>query len=106
MSAEAITRMLSSLRRLDRAIGTVISSLPGRKDPNQMLTKRLSSYREIVRRQRILVDELIAATRRKEFQEVARLSNLVHQSSLMIKVDVGFVMSELKKLSSGTQASS
>jgi len=106
MSSEAITKMLSSLRQLDRAIGTVMSSLPQRKDPNQMLRTRLHSYREIVRRQRLLVDELIAASRRNEAHEVARLSNLVHQSSLIIKVDIGFVMSELKKLSTSARASS
>lgn len=99
MSAEAITKMLTSLRRLERAIGVVSSSLPAHRDRNGTLKARLSSYNEIVRRQRLLVDDLIAASRRHDWQEVARLSNLVHGSSLMIQVDVGFVMTELKKLS-------
>lgn len=104
MAAEAITKMLTSLRRLDSAIGVVLSSLPAHRDRNGTLKARLASYKEIVRRQRLLIDDLIAASRRDDWQEVSRLSNLVHGSSLMIQVDVGFVMSELKKLSSQAHA--
>jgi hypothetical protein len=86
--------MLSSLDRLERAVESIISSSEG--SPNEFIASRVSAYKEIVRRQRDLISQLSAASLRRDFREVKRLSSLVHGSSLMIKVDAGFLLSSIK----------
>jgi hypothetical protein len=92
--------MLSSLDRLERAVESIVKSAEG--SPDEFIASRVSAYREIVRRQRALISQLSAASLRRDFREVRRLSSLVHGSSLMIKVDVGFLLSSIKAQTSPT----
>ena len=105
MSQVALLNMLQALDKLERAIDSATASLRNASRHDGGLLNRVSSYKEILRRQRELVDELHDASARSDWQEVSRLTNLVQGASLLIKVDAGFILSTLRKHgSTGTHA--
>ena len=97
MSHVALVKMLHALDKLERAIDAATSSVHNAHGADDGLLQRIASYKEILRRQRELVDQLGDASARYDWKEVSRLTNLVQGSSLLIKVDAGFILSTLRK---------
>lgn len=89
--------MIQALDKLERAIDIATMSLHNAHRADEGLLQRISSYKEILRRQRELVAEMSEASARYDWTEVSRLTNLVQGSSLLIKVDAGFILSTLRK---------
>lgn len=96
MSHVALLKMLQALDKLERAIDTATSSLRNAHREEGLL-HRVSSYKEILRRQRELVEQVNDASARSDWKEVERLTNLVQGASLLIKVDAGFILSTIRK---------
>lgn len=88
--------MVDALAKLELAVNTTARSLNASKANNPAVLTRISSYREIIRRQHALIEDIERASASSDWQEVSRLTNLVYSASLMIKVDVGFLLSNLK----------
>jgi hypothetical protein len=105
MSQVALVKMLQALDKLERAIDSATSSLRNADRHDDGLLNRISSYKEILRRQRELADQLGDASARSDWHEVSRLTNLIQGASLLVKVDAGFILSTLRKHgSTGTHA--
>lgn len=98
MSAQQISNITKAINRLDAAVESATSSLGTVLQGGQALTDRMLSYKEVVRRQRILLEMFSKATLYGEVQEAARLIRLVHDASIMIKLDAHHILSSLRDL--------
>ena len=106
MTAHAFSFIFDALFNLERAVEAAAKSLKTANVQDKAVLNRITSYKEIIRRQHSLLGELKRASARKDWKEVSRLTSLVHGSSLMIKVDVGFLLSNLKAKGNSSGASS
>jgi hypothetical protein len=88
--------MFDALSKLEKAVEAAAESMRSAKVQDATMLNRIDSYKEIIRRQHSLLEDLQRASDRKDWREVSRLTNLVHGSSLMIKVDAGFLLSHLR----------
>ena len=104
MSQVAVVKMVTALNKLELAIDAATSALHHSRRDDDGLLNRVSAYKEILRKQRELVGELGDASARNDWEEVSRLTNLVQGSSLLIKVDAGFILSKLRKHGATTAA--
>lgn len=89
--------MLDSLAKLERAVEAAARSVKAAKVKDSTILVRIASYQEIIRRQNVLVADIGKASARQDWREVARITDLVHNASLMIKVDAGFLISNLRR---------
>jgi len=96
MSSNVVSKIVSALNELEQAIHSARSSVKDVDTDDAMLQARIDSYQEILRRQRELVHDLSVAMDKKDWTEVVRLGELVRGSSLLIKVDAGFILNWLK----------
>ena len=96
MSSDLIAKIVNALNELESAIRSAKDSVKGVDTDDAMLMTRIESYEEILRRQRELVHELSVAMHNQDWPEVSRLGELVRGSSLLIKVDAGFILNWLK----------
>jgi hypothetical protein len=98
MTVRSIGKIAKALNSLDSAIdGATKAAGPlARRDPE--LLARMNSYKEVVRRQRILVRELEMATLVRDWKGVARMSELVRRSSMMIKLDADYILRSLRTI--------
>lgn len=96
MSSELISKIVNALNELETAITSAKASVKAVDTDDSMLRARIESYEEILRRQRSLVHDLSVAMNKQDWNEVARLGELVRGSSLLIKVDAGFILNWLK----------
>jgi hypothetical protein len=96
MTIDHVSKMVTALNKLGSAIDAATASLNRLAPEDTQLVSRVDSYKEIVRRQRKLLYQLACAYQEEDWSEVNRLTNLVQQSSLMIKVDASFIVSALK----------
>lgn len=96
MSTDLISKIVNALDELEGALGAAKSSIAAVDSEDSMLKVRIESYEEILRRQRGLVHDLSVAMTTQNWGEVSRLGELVRGSSLMIKVDAGFILNWLK----------
>lgn len=96
MSSDLITKIVSALNELEAAITSAKASVKDVDTKDSMLQVRIASYEEILRRQRSLVHDLSVALTKQDWNEVSRLGELVRGSSLLIKVDAGFILNWLK----------
>ncbi len=97
MNYRAISNILASVNNLDQVINSVVRSLSTEDRENLTLMSRLDSYQEILKRQKNLMKDLFEAYQRGEWENATRITNLIYGSSLMIEVDVGFMLSMLKR---------
>ncbi|MEY4702033.1 MAG: hypothetical protein RL326_2220 [Pseudomonadota bacterium] len=65
---------------------------------DEALCHRMESYKEVVRRQRLLVGRLERASQEGDWKEVTRLNDLVRAASLMIKMDAVHILESLRVL--------
>ena len=93
--AEKITKALDVLDAAISAAAVAVSAAPAR---DEMLVKRMESYREVVRRQRVLALDLSRAKQSGDLREVSRLANLLQASSAMIKLDLSNIAESLGTL--------
>ncbi len=96
MSTDLISKIVNALDELEGALATAKDSIKTLDTEDSMLKVRIESYQEILRRQRSLVHDLSVAMHTQNWSEVSRLGELVRGSSLMIKVDAGFILNWLK----------
>jgi len=96
MAARSLSFIFEALSKLESAVESAAQSMRSANVRDPAVLNRISSYREIIRRQHLLLGELTRAADRKDWKEVSRITNLVQGSSLMIKVDAGFVISNMK----------
>jgi hypothetical protein len=96
MRIENVQNLATALSKLSSAVDSAAASLNRSVPHDEALRSRIVSYKEIVRRQRQLLQELETASSRGAWAEVSRLTQLVHSASLLIKVDAGFILSVLK----------
>ncbi len=96
MSGQLISKIVNALDELEAAIASAKASVKGVDTDDSMLQARIESYEEILRRQRSLVHDLSVAMNNQDWTEVCRLGELVRGSSLLIKVDAGFILNWLK----------
>ena len=97
--------MFEALTKLEAAVESAAKSIHTSKVQDKAIIARISSYREIIKRQHALIKDIERASAREDWKEVSRITNLVHGSSLMIKVDAGFLISGMKKKTSETTKS-
>ena len=98
--------MFDALSNLEKAVEAAAKSIKTANVQDKAVLNRITSYKEIIRRQHSLLSELKRASAREDWKEVSRITSLVHGSSLMIKVDAGFLISTLKSKGSSSGASS
>ena len=96
MAAHPLSFMFDALTKLETAVDAAAKSIDSAKIEDKAVLDRISSYKEIIRRQHALIADMQKASAREDWKEVSRITNLVHGSSLMIKVDAGFLLSNLK----------
>jgi chromosome segregation ATPase len=96
MSTELISKIVNALDELEGALATAKDSIKSIDTDDSMIKVRIESYQEILRRQRTLVHDLSVAMHTQNWGEVSRLGELVRGSSLMIKVDAGYILNWLK----------
>jgi len=96
MQIENVKNMATALSKLSSAVDVAAASLNRQAPHDEALRARIVSYKEIVRRQRELLQDLETASSQGAWTEVSRLTQLVHNASLLIKVDAGFILSVLK----------
>ena len=94
--------MFDALTKLEVAVESAAVSVKNSKVQDKAILDRVSSYREIIRRQHALLADLERASAREDWKEVSRITSLVHGASLMIKVDAGFLLSRIKRSESLT----
>ncbi len=88
--------MFDALAKLETAVDAAAKSINASKIQDKSALDRISSYKEIIRRQHALIADIQRASAREDWKEVSRITNLVHGASLMIKVDAGFLLSKIK----------
>jgi hypothetical protein len=96
MASDVISKIVGALDELETALVTAKEAIKTVDTDDSMLRIRIESYEEILKRQRGLVHDLSLAMSRNDWSEVARLGELVRGSSLLIKVDAGFILNWLK----------
>jgi len=96
MAANPLSFMFEALSNLEKAVEAAATSMKAAKIQDKAVLNRISSYKEIIRRQHSLLADLKRASAREDWKEVSRITNLVHGASLMIKVDAGFLISNIK----------
>ncbi len=96
MAAHPLSFMFDALTKLETAVDAAAKSIVSSKIEDKAVLDRISSYKEIIRRQHALIADMQKASAREDWKEVSRITNLVHGASLMIKVDAGFLLSNLK----------
>ena len=106
MPAHALSFMFDALLNLEKAVEAAAKSIKTANVQDRAVLNRITSYKEIIRRQHSLLGELQRASAREDWKEVSRITGLVHGSSLMIKVDAGFLLSNLKAKVNSSGASS
>ena len=106
MTAHPLSFMFDALSNLEKAVEAAAKSIKTAKVQDQAVLRRITSYKEIIRRQHSLLGELKRASAREDWKEVSRITSLVHGSSLMIKVDAGFLISNLKSRNTADEAAS
>jgi hypothetical protein len=104
MAADSVGKIVKALNTLDSAIDKAAKAAGplARKDP--ALVARMNSYKEVVRRQRILVRELEMATLLRDWKGVTRMSELVRRSSIMIKDDADYILRSLRDMQMAYEA--
>jgi hypothetical protein len=104
MTNGSIGKIAKALNTLDSAIDSAAKAAGplARRDPE--LIARMNSYKEVVRRQRILVRELEMATLVQDWKGVTRMSELVRRSSMMIKLDADYILRSLREIQTAQQA--
>ena len=105
MTAQSLSFIVEALSKLEKAVESAALSLKSANVRDPAILSRISSYKEIIRRQHALLGDLKRATAREDWKEVSRITNLVHGSSLMIKVDAGFLISNMKVQGASSGAS-
>lgn len=98
MNAELSTKLNNALDALDRAITSASAAVRPLGLGDEALSHRMESYKEVVRRQRLLVANLDQATDEGDWNEARRLTDLVRKASLMIKMDAGHILESLRAL--------
>lgn len=98
--------MFDALSNLERAVEAAAKSIRAAKVQDKAVLNRITSYKEIIRRQHALLGDLTRASAREDWKEVSRITSLVHGSSLMIKVDAGFLLSNVRSRGGSSGASS
>ena len=88
--------MFDALTKLEMAVEAAAQSIRIAKVQDKTVLDRISSYKEIIRRQHALIADIKQASAREDWREVSRMTSLVQGASLMIKVDAGFLISSLK----------
>ena len=101
MAPQPLSLMLNAISTLEKAVDAAAQSIKSEHADNQAVLNRILSYKEIIRRQRSLLRELTHASSRQDWKEVSRITSLVYGSSLMIKVDAGFLISRLRSQNAG-----
>jgi len=96
MAAHPLSFMFDALTKLETAVEAAANSIKTAKVQDKAVLDRISSYKEIIRRQHALIADIKKASAREDWKEVSRITSLVHGASLMIKVDAGFLISNLK----------
>ena len=95
MAAHLAEKIRKALNGLDAAIDTAALAVSASPERDEVLERRMESYREVVRRQRLLAYDLSCALRRADMREVSRLANLLQASSAMIKADLSQIAENL-----------
>jgi hypothetical protein len=98
MNSEMALKINHALDALDRAIAGASMAVRHIALRDQALSYRMESYKEVVRRQRVLVTHLERASEQRNWKEVSRLTDLVRTASLMIKMDAGHILESLRVL--------
>jgi hypothetical protein len=98
MSEEMTRNINQALDTLDKAIAGALAAVRPIAVSDQSLSHRMESYKEVVRRQRVLLVSVEQASERRDWKEVARLTDLVRTASLMIQMDAGHILECLRGL--------
>jgi hypothetical protein len=98
MNSEMARKINHALDALDKAIAGASTAVRHIALREEALSHRMESYKEVVRRQRILVERLERASQEGDWKEVTRLNDLVRTASLMIKMDASHILESLRVL--------
>jgi hypothetical protein len=104
MAARSLSCIIDALSKLESAVENAAQSMRSAQVRDPAILNRISSYKEIIRRQHVLLGELKRAATRQDWKEVSRITHLVQGSSLMIKVDAGFLISNMKAPGASSRA--
>ena len=87
MNKIVITRLFESFNELERAICSARKTLEQKSEPPKDLLKRISSYEEILDKQRSLATALCGHSSLGNWDEVSRHVKLINGLSAMIRDD-------------------
>lgn len=102
MASQVAANITRALDRLEAAIIDASESVGTSIERDPSLVSRIAAYREVVKRQKLLVDDLQKASARRDFNEVRRFANLIQASSMMVKMDLNHILEALKHLKGAT----
>ncbi len=88
-------QLFDSLSTLENAIERAKGAVAVRGVNAAQMISRLDCYLEVVRRQKILAQALIAASKREEWEQVNRLGELIRGSSTLIQLEAQSFIEEL-----------
>lgn len=90
-----INRLFQSFSDLERAIGSARKTLEEREGIPPEVVARLSSYDDILEKQRNLAKELCQSIKNGDWDEVTRKVGLINGLSSMIRDDARAILSSL-----------
>ena len=99
-----IDRLYTSLSSLERSIQSARTTIERRGGVSVEIQSRLSSYDEILAKQRTQADALVEAMARGAWDEVGRLVEIINGLSGMIRDDARAILTAIVKKSESTVA--
>ena len=102
-SHQVIEQLFFSLRELEQAISQTKVNLAGVCASKPELVQRLECYEEVLRKQKVLAENLQRQVDNENWEQVARYVELIRGSSLLIQLDSQSMIEELHTPESKTQ---
>lgn len=96
MTLHSVARISEALKALDSAVDHAARTAETLGQYDHEMQQRMVSYKEVVRRQTLLIERLRRAANLGDWRSVSRLTELVRTSSLMLQTDAEFLIQYLR----------
>ena len=97
MTVQTVAKMAKALSALHNAVEAAARAAGPLSFDDTDIKQRMSSYKEVIRRQALLLQRLSSAAAANDWQAVTRITDLVRTSSLMLQTDAEFIIDHLRQ---------